>query len=99
LSLGATRWEATRMTVLGSARPGIEAAILIGLGRALGETIAVAMVINNFYSYPTSLFSGGQTISSQIANEYSSAEPVEFASLVELGLVLLVITILVNVVA
>jgi phosphate transport system permease protein len=99
LSLGATRWEATRMTVLGSARPGIEAAILIGLGRALGETIAVAMVINNFYAYPTSLFSGGQTISSQIANEYSSAEPVEFASLVELGLVLLAITILVNVVA
>jgi phosphate transport system permease protein len=99
LSLGATRWESTRMTVLGSARPGIEAAILIGLGRALGETIAVAMVINNFYAYPTSLFSGGQTISSQIANEYSSAEPVEFASLVELGLVLLAITILVNVVA
>jgi phosphate transport system permease protein len=99
LSLGATKWEATRITVLGSARPGIEAAILIGLGRALGETIAVAMVINNFYAYPTSLFSGGQTISSEIANEFGSAEPVEFASLVELGLVLLAITILVNVVA
>jgi phosphate transport system permease protein len=99
LSLGATRWEATRMTVLGSARPGIEAGILIGLGRALGETIAVAMVINNFYAYPTSLFSGGQTITSEIANEFGGAEPVEFASLIELGLVLLAITILVNVVA
>jgi phosphate ABC transporter permease protein PstC/phosphate ABC transporter permease subunit PstA len=99
LSLGATRWESTRMTVLGSARPGIEAAILIGLGRALGETIAVAMVINNFYAYPTSLFSGGQTLTSQIANEFGSAEPVEFASLIELGLVLLAITILVNIVA
>jgi len=99
LSLGATRWEATRMTVLGSARPGIEAAVMIGLGRALGETIAVAMVINSIYQYPTSLFSGGETITSELANEFGSALPVELASVVELGLVLLAITILVNVVA
>jgi phosphate ABC transporter permease protein PstC/phosphate ABC transporter permease subunit PstA len=101
LSLGATRWEATRRAVLGPAVPGIMAGILLGLGRALGETIAVTLVIGNNNSLPTSLFSPGQTIASLIANDFTATTPAnsEYGALLELGLVLLLITILVNVVA
>ncbi|MFI5414374.1 MAG: phosphate ABC transporter permease subunit PstC [Candidatus Lutacidiplasmatales archaeon] len=102
MSLGATRWEATRLAVLGPALSGILGAILLGLGRALGETIAVTLVVGNNNQVPTSLFSPGQTISSLIASDLNSAVaqgPLEFSALVELGLVLLLLTIAVNVVA
>ncbi|MCI4326830.1 MAG: phosphate ABC transporter permease subunit PstC [Thermoplasmata archaeon] len=102
MSLGATRWEATRLAVLGPARSGIVGAILLGLGRALGETIAVTLVIGDINRVPTSIFSPGQTISSLIAGDLNSAVaegPAVYGALVELGLVLLLLTIAVNVVA
>jgi phosphate transport system permease protein len=100
LSLGATRWEATRMAVLGPARSGIVAGIILGLGRALGETIAVVMVIGNAYYLPGTLFSPASTIASWIANNFSSVGPgLDMSALLELGLVLLAITIGVNAVA
>jgi phosphate transport system permease protein len=102
MSLGATRWEATRLAVLGPARSGIIGAILLGLGRALGETIAVTLVIGDINRVPTSLFSPGQTISSLIASDLNAAVaegPAVYGALVELGLVLLLLTLAVNVVA
>jgi phosphate transport system permease protein len=100
LSLGATRSETVRLAVLGPARSAVLGGILLGLGRALGETMAVTMLIGNRYQVPTSLFSQGQTIASQIVNNLASAQaPIETSALVELGLILFVITFLVNVVA
>ncbi|MCI4324557.1 MAG: phosphate ABC transporter permease subunit PstC [Thermoplasmata archaeon] len=102
MSLGATRWEATRLAVLGPAMSGIVGAILLGLGRALGETIAVTLVVGNNNQVPSSLFSPGQTISSWIANDLNSAVaqgPAIYGALIELGLVLLLLTVAVNVVA
>ncbi|MGA7923364.1 MAG: phosphate ABC transporter permease PstA, partial [Thermoplasmata archaeon] len=99
LSLGATRSETTRLAVLSSARVSILGAVLLGLGRALGETMAVTMTIGNSYTVATSLFSPGQTIASEIANELTSAAPLETSALVELGLILLGITIGVNIIA
>jgi phosphate transport system permease protein len=102
MSLGATRWEATRLAVFGPARSGIVGAILLGLGRALGETIAVTLVIGDINRVPTSLFSPGQTISSLIATDLNSAVsegPAVYGALIELGLILLVLTLAVNVVA
>jgi phosphate transport system permease protein len=96
LSLGATRSETTRIAVLGPARPAIFGGVMLGLGRALGETIAVTMVIGNIFQLPNSLFSQGQTIASEIASEFPGAAPSEISSLVELGLILLGITIAVN---
>lgn len=101
LSLGATRWEATRMAVLGPARTGIVAGIILGLGRALGETVAVAMVIGNVYILPGTIFSPGVTLASWIVNNFSDLTPASLAyqALLEMALILLAITILVNVVA
>ena len=102
MSLGATRWEATRLAVFGPAMSGIVGAILLGLGRALGETIAVTLVIGNINRVPTSLFSPGQTISSLIATDLNSAVaegPAMYGALIELGLILLLLTLAVNVVA
>ncbi|MGC2288276.1 MAG: phosphate ABC transporter permease PstA, partial [Thermoplasmata archaeon] len=96
LGLGATRWEATRLAVLGPARRGILGAAMLGLGRALGETIAVTMVIGNRYALPTSLFSPAQTIASLIVNELGQAAPLEVSALVEIGLLLLLISLAVN---
>ncbi len=96
LSLGATRWEATRMAVLGPARAGILGGILLGLGRAIGETIVVAMVIGGGRTYPTSLFSPGTTLATIIADDLTSAAPPEVSALVAVGLILLGITLLVN---
>ena len=99
-SLGATDWEVTRHAVLPYARAGIFAGIVLGLGRALGETMAVTLVIGNTNAIPTSLFSPGQTISTLLANQFFEAvNSTERAALIEAGLVLLVITLLVNVVA
>jgi phosphate transport system permease protein len=100
LSLGATRWEATRISVLSYARIGILAAIILGLGRAVGETMAVTMTIGNRDAIPTSLFSQGQTIASLIANEFLSAGgTLEVQSIIETALVLLLITLVINVFA
>jgi phosphate transport system permease protein len=100
LSLGATRWEATRMGVLPPARSGIAAGVILGLGRALGETIAVAMVIGNIYILPGTLFSPGATLASSIVNTFPDAQPgIDRSAIIELALILLVITVAVNVVA
>jgi phosphate transport system permease protein len=100
LSLGATRWEATRIAVLGPARGGIVGGIILGLGRALGETIAVVMVIGNVPLLPGTLFSPGTTLASWLANQFGGVGPgLEMSALLELGLVLLAITVAVNAVA
>ncbi len=96
LSLGATRWEATRTAVLGPATPGILAAVMLGLGRAIGETIAVALVIGNVYRLPTSLFSPGGTIPTLLVNEFGGAIGLQQNVLIELGLLLLVLSFAIN---
>lgn len=99
LGLGATRWEATRISVLSYARIGIVAAIILGLGRAIGETMAVTMVIGNSDYLPTSLFSQGQTIASLIATEFltEAASPVAASAFLFAALVLLLLTLFINV--
>ena len=100
LALGATRWETIRQAVLPYCRSGLVGAIILGLGRALGETMAVTMVIGNSYALTASLFSPGATIASKIASEFSEASGGVFiGSLVELALILFAVTLLVNVVA
>ncbi|MGA3081520.1 MAG: phosphate ABC transporter permease subunit PstC [Terracidiphilus sp.] len=97
LALGATRWEMIRMGVLRNARIGIVGAIILGLGRALGETIAVAMVIGNSPEIHRSLLANGSTMSSVIANEFAeAASDLHLSALMELGLALFIVTIIVN---
>ncbi len=99
-ALGATRWEVTRIAVLSYAKKGIFGAIILGLGRALGETMAVTMVIGNMSYIGASLFAPADTLSSKIANEFNEATGDLYPSaLFELGLVLLGVTVLVNVFA
>ena len=99
-ALGATRWETIRRAVLPYCRSGLIGAVILGLGRALGETMAVTMVIGNGYKLTASLFSPGATIASKIAGEFSEATgDVFIGSLVELALILFAVTLLVNVVA
>lgn len=98
LSLGATDWEATRRVIVPFAKSGIFGGIILGLGRALGETMAVLMVIGNVQKIPTSLFSQGSTLATTIANNFTEASgPLEYSALIEAGLVLLVITFFVNI--
>ncbi|HTX66134.1 MAG TPA: phosphate ABC transporter permease subunit PstC [Opitutaceae bacterium] len=98
--LGATRWEVTRIAVLSYARRGLMGAAVLGLGRALGETMAVTMVIGNSADIAKSLFAPGYTLASVIANEFTEATTAMYTSaLFELGLVLLGLTILINIVA
>jgi phosphate transport system permease protein len=100
LALGATRWEMIRRAVLPYCRSGLVGATILGLGRALGETMAVTMVIGNAYTLTASLFSPGATIASKIASEFGEASSGVFiGSLVELALILFAVTLLVNVVA
>jgi phosphate transport system permease protein len=101
VGLGATRWEMVRGVVLPSVRGGIVAAVTLGLGRALGEAIAVTQVIgNSVQPIHVSLFDTGNTLASQLASSYqSSPTNIETASLVYLGLILLVITFTTNVIA
>lgn len=100
LALGATRWEMIRKAVLPNCRSGLTGAVILGLGRALGETMAVTMVIGNSYTISSSLFSPGSTIASKIALEFSEASSGVFVgSLVELALILFSITLAVNVIA
>jgi phosphate transport system permease protein len=97
LALGATKWEATWDAVVPFARLGIMGSIFLGLARALGETMAVTMVIGNTPSVSASLFAPGSTIAASIANEFTEATgDVYVASLVYLGLVLFLLTIVIN---
>jgi len=99
-ALGATRWEVTRIAVLSYARRGLFGAAVLGLGRALGETMAVTMVIGNSPQIVASLFAPGNTLASSIANEFAEAvTDIHLHSLFALGLVLFGVTIVVNVVA
>ena len=100
MALGATRWEAIWRVVLPSARSGIAAGVLLAIGRALGETMAVTMLIGNRAAVSASLFAPGYTLSSVIANEFTEATSRMYtAALVEIGLVLFAITLLVNLIA
>ena len=96
LALGATRWESTYQIVLPNAKLGIVGAVFLGLARALGETMAVTMVIGNDPSVRTSLFASGYTIPAVIANEFPEASGLQASSLIALALVLFLITIVIN---
>jgi phosphate transport system permease protein len=99
-ALGATRWEATRIAVLSYAKKGLFGAVILGLGRALGETLAVTMVIGNTPQIVASLFKPGYTLASVLANEFTEATTdIYLGALFEIGLVLFGITILVNLLA
>ncbi len=98
--LGATRWEVTRIAVLSFARRGLLGAAVLGLGRALGETMAVTMVIGNSSDLSASLFAPGYTMASVIANEFAEANTDTYLSaLFEIGLVLVGVTVVVNILA
>ncbi len=98
--LGATQWETIRHVILPYARSGIFAGIVLALGRALGETMAVTMVIGNRSAMPQSLWDLANTMASVIANEFTEAtEDVHLAALVEIGLLLFIITVIVNLLA
>jgi phosphate transport system permease protein len=100
LALGATRWEMIRMGVLRNARIGIVGSIILGLGRALGETMAVTMVIGNRPEIVKSLLGLGYSMSSVIANEFSEAsDDMYLSALIEIGLALFIVTIIVNAIA
>ena len=101
LALGATRWEMIRMAILPYAKPGISGAAMLGLGRAIGETIAATLVIGNAADIGNSIFSQGYTLAAVIANEFGEAASDEThrAALIAAGLVLFVLTLVVNFVA
>ena len=100
LALGATRWEMIRMGVLRNARIGIVGAVILGLGRALGETMAVTMVIGNRPEIARSLLAPGYSMASVIANEFSEAsDQLYLSALIEIGLALFIVTIIVNALA
>lgn len=100
LALGATRWEMIRMGVLRNARIGIVGSIILGLGRALGETMAVAMVIGSSPTISRSLLAPAATMASVIANEFAEAADDTYRSaLIEIGLALFLVTIVVNILA
>ncbi len=99
LALGATKWETTRVVLVNGA-PGIAGAVILGLGRAIGETMAVTMVIGNRAHISASLFDSSYTIASAIANEFTEAtQDLYLSALVELGLILFLVTFVVNAIA
>jgi phosphate transport system permease protein len=99
LALGATRWETVRTVVLPFAKSGITGAVILGLGRALGETMAVTMLIGNKPQIKASLFEPAATMASIIANEYPEAHGRQLSALTEVGLLLFALTFLLNGVA
>jgi phosphate transport system permease protein len=100
LALGATRWEMIRDAVLPYARSGIIGGIILGLGRALGETMAVTMLIGNRAEISASLFAPGYTMASLIANQFSEAtNDLHLSALMAVGAVLFVVTLIVNAIA
>lgn len=97
-ALGATRYEVLKNVTLPYTKSGLFAGLLLSLGRALGETMAVTMVIGNTSALPTSIFSPGNTMASVIANEFTEADrEVYLSSLIELGLVLFIVTVVINI--
>lgn len=99
LALGATKWETTRVVLVNGA-PGIAGAIILGLGRAIGETMAVTMVIGNRPEISLSLFQPSYTLASVIANEFTEATAdIYLSALIELGLILFLVTFVVNAIA
>jgi phosphate transport system permease protein len=100
LALGATRWEMIRLSVLRNARIGIVGSVILGLGRALGETMAVTMVIGNHPDIVKNLFAPAYTLASVIANEFTEATgDLYLSALIEIGLALFLVTIVVNAIA
>ncbi len=100
LALGATRWEMIRIAVLPYARSGVLGAAILGLARAIGETLAVALVIGNSTKVPDSIFSPAYTMASVIANQFREVEnSTHEAALIYVGLLLLLITLVVNAIA
>jgi phosphate transport system permease protein len=100
LAMGATRWEAVRSAVLPYGRAGLIGAVILGLGRALGETMAVTMLIGNRHDIDVSLFQPAYTMAAAIANEFSEATThLYLSALFEVGLILFVLTVFVNAIA
>jgi phosphate transport system permease protein len=100
MALGATRWEAVVTAVVPYARSGIIGAVILGLGRALGETMAVTMLIGNRHDLSTSLFAPGYTMAAAIANEFSEAvTDIHLSALAYVALLLFVVTVVVNALA
>jgi phosphate transport system permease protein len=97
LALGATRWEAVRTAIVPYARSGIIGAVILGLGRALGETMAVTMLIGNRHDISASLFAPGYTMAAAIANEFAeAASSMHIAALTYVALLLFLVTVLLN---
>jgi len=101
IAMGATRWEMLRMCVFPRARSGLTGAVMLGLGRALGETIAVALVIGSSHQITSHLFKPGDSMASVIAHEFpeGQSDPTHRAALIGLAVVLFAFTIVVNVAA
>ena len=101
LALGATRWEMIRLAVLPYSRPGITGGAMLGLGRAIGETIAVVLVIGNAPTIGKHIFSQGYSLAAVIANEFGEASttPIHSSALFAAGLVLFVLTLIINIIA
>ena len=99
LALGATRWEMMRTSILGYGRAGVVGAVMLGLGRAMGETIAVALVIGSFPRITPNLFQAGDAMAAVIANQFGEASGVFRAALIGLGVTLFAITIIINIIA
>jgi phosphate transport system permease protein len=99
LALGATRWEMVRGAVFPHARGGLVAAVMIGLGRALGETIAVVLLVGASARITTAVFSSGETMAAAIARNFNEATGTTRSALIGLGVVLFAITLLINIVA
>jgi phosphate transport system permease protein len=100
LALGATKWEMIRTSVFPYGRPGIIASVMLGLGRALGETIALALTLGSTYAISADLLGpGGNTVAANIANHYGEATDIGVGALIASGLVLFVITLVVNMIA
>jgi len=99
LSLGGTRWEMIRIVIGQHCLPGIFGAAILGLGRALGETMAVTMVIGNRPEIFVSLFQQGYSMAAVIANEFAEAGGLQLSSLILIGLLLMLVTLVVNLAA
>lgn len=95
--MGATRWEMIRYSVLPWSRGGITGAVMLGLGRAMGETIAVALVIGSTPKIQANLFAPGDSMAAVVANQFGEAAELHRSALIGLGVVLIAITIFVNV--
>jgi phosphate transport system permease protein len=99
LALGATRWEMIRLAILPYARSGVMGAAILGLARAVGETLAVTLVIGNSVKIPDNVFAPAYTMASVIANQFNEATGIQRSALLEVALLLLIITVIMNIVA